>query len=550
MADVGVKSREIQAVALVICIALGVFGFELVLNTAADGSLRRAVIEAASNDAALVLVGAITYLFTLSLPPRSSPGGWFRRSDYDDDGDYGSGKGVGISCFAGPASTGEKCNQVPVKRCTLDIKATSFTDCISTTPKGAGEQLDSTRAFEAQVQTLVNQLGMSRHGQQTIAELASSVQWAIRRLLPEAEVDAFASCDVSLANSGSAGNPSIDVVLVISPAALVERLASSSGSVLPSKARLDLRKLTKAALRAVINELVLSRRFKFRRSAFSSSEPKVTFVTSQQGRPTGQASLEHNECEKGLPFDLWINAVSPIRTAALLGECSRVDRRAKDLVLVVHRWARDRGISHVGKGYLSRYAWTLAVVCFLQAADTERESFLPALDSLSLRSAVQPPRQLPLNSRTTVVSSTPSPWLHVTPNGGRSAFSQYSSETKSKSIASLFQEFVCFYNETFDWEGGVIAVRLADADAHMHMQMKLQRQSVSAFAESATAVGNTGHEFVGPRIEDPFEPALNVNEHMTVSSFEHIKLEFDRVAKLISSCASLSEVMQPWLSPC
>ena len=40
---------------------------------------------------------------------------------------------------------------------------------------------------------------------------------------------------------------------------------------------------------------------------------------------------------------------------------------AEELILVIRRWAKDRGISHAAKGHLSPYAWMLLAVYYLQA---------------------------------------------------------------------------------------------------------------------------------------------------------------------------------------
>merc|ERR1711862_1091594 len=71
--------------------------------------------------------------------------------------------------------------------------------------------------------------------------------------------------------------------------------------------------------------------------------------------------------------------------AALLTECGQLEPRARELILLVKRWAKDRGICHAAKGHLSPYSWTLLCIFFLQVRE---EPMLPPLDRFKKSSAL------------------------------------------------------------------------------------------------------------------------------------------------------------------
>merc|ERR1711953_1274768 len=102
-------------------------------------------------------------------------------------------------------------------------------------------------------------------------------------------------------------------------------------------------------LRACTDELTANPGFKFRRSAFKGQEPKVTLMAEINGRT--------------IPIDFSVNTTTPLYNAALLTECGQIEPRAKELILLVRRWAKDRGVSHAAKGHLSPYAWSHLAFC-------------------------------------------------------------------------------------------------------------------------------------------------------------------------------------------
>ena len=118
--------------------------------------------------------------------------------------------------------------------------------------------------------------------------------------------------------------------------------------------------------------------FKFRRSAFRGSEPKVTLISPATD---GQ----------GIPFNLAVNAETPPRAQRLFEACARCSQEAAHLLLLVRRWAKDRGISHAAKGHMSPYGWMVLAVYYLQEGLKSRFSTMSfAQDSGALPSNLGP----------------------------------------------------------------------------------------------------------------------------------------------------------------
>merc|ERR1719277_329345 len=69
-------------------------------------------------------------------------------------------------------------------------------------------------------------------------------------------------------------------------------------------------------------------------------------------------------------------------------ECGRIDPRTKALILLVKRWAKDRGVCHAAKGHLSPYAWTLMVIYFLQVGVEDEGPLLPPLSGFAVSSGL------------------------------------------------------------------------------------------------------------------------------------------------------------------
>merc|ERR1740139_1509132 len=105
-------------------------------------------------------------------------------------------------------------------------------------------------------------------------------------------------------------------------------------------------------------------------------EPKVTLLAPPLLGGSDQA----------IPFDLSINGMIPFYNKALISECQRIDPRATELILLVRRWAKDRGVCFAPKGHLSPYHWTLLAIYFLQVGVADEGPVLPPLAAFNLPS--------------------------------------------------------------------------------------------------------------------------------------------------------------------
>ncbi|CAK0838782.1 unnamed protein product [Prorocentrum cordatum] len=231
--------------------------------------------------------------------------------------------------------------------------------------------------WEAEVAELLDQLAPTKEGEEVVRQISATVRAAVARVIPEAEVSGFACGSLVSGKAFGVAVPEVDIVVNANPQALLGRL-QGRWSAGPRSARLDARKLQKSAIRACTDQLVSTGTFKFRRSAFRGDEPKVTMI----------APSSMDGCEQGIPINLSVNTVTPVYNAVLLAECGHMEPRAKELALLVKRWAKDRGLCHTAKGHLPPYAWTLLTIYYLQVAAFEDETpLLPALEGTRALSA-------------------------------------------------------------------------------------------------------------------------------------------------------------------
>merc|ERR1719149_251717 len=131
-----------------------------------------------------------------------------------------------------------------------------------------------------------------------------------------------------------------------------------------SASPIDEKKLQKSAIRACTDRLVSAGGFKFRRSAFRGEEPKVTLLVP----------ASFGVSDESIPIDFTVNSTTPFYNMALLTECGKKEARARALILLVKRWAKDRGVCHAAKGHLSPYPWSLLVIYFLQAGEASESN--------------------------------------------------------------------------------------------------------------------------------------------------------------------------------
>mmetsp|Transcript_10846 Transcript_10846/g.19288 ORF Transcript_10846/g.19288 Transcript_10846/m.19288 type:complete len:482 (-) Transcript_10846:122-1567(-) len=347
--------------------------------------------------------------------------------------------------------------------------------------------------FSGQVSELLAVIRPSAASEEAALELARFAQSIIEETFPGAVVQGFANADVLRGTAFGVAVPELDLVVSADPERLTLHLQGRlcKSTSLP-KPGIDARKLQKSAIRACTDHLVAVGGFKFRRSAFRCHEPKVTLMA-----PTSMSVAS-----QGVPVDLWVNCATPAYHAALVAECKKLDARAHGLVLLVRRWAKDRGVCHVARGHLPPYAWTLLVVFYLQVRE---HPILPALrgiksaSSLEVRAGDMPPGE-------------------------------------KSSVGELFKGFIGFYQNKIDWQKEAVSIRLGRRDSpNPHLKMNM------------VGDGNGGCD-IGPNIEDPFEPAKNLADSLSSEGINRMKEELSRADDMLSTGqeVSLSELLEPW----
>eukprot|EP00929_Paragymnodinium_shiwhaense_P018933 TRINITY_DN13068_c0_g2_i1.p1 TRINITY_DN13068_c0_g2~~TRINITY_DN13068_c0_g2_i1.p1 ORF type:complete len:510 (+),score=106.15 TRINITY_DN13068_c0_g2_i1:148-1677(+) len=366
--------------------------------------------------------------------------------------------------------------------------------CVTQTVVPIEAPVFKSTGFDDEVKELVSQLEANAVSKAAVQEIAAAVQKNIQQVLPEATVVGLSPSDFRKSKAFGVAVPEVDVVINIHPAALASRLQGYTNT-----RRLDTGKLHKAAIRTIAEILVSSGNFKFRRSAFRGSEPKITLVAPPMSGTTAES----------IPLDLSVNATIPFHSNALIADAGRVEARAKELILFVRRWVRDRGISHAAKGHLGPYVWTVMTIYFLQVTEDEESRLLPSLAEMDMM------------KKTANESEHDGDKLQKQPG-----------------VGALFKSLVGFYTGTFDWHSEAVSICAAKrSPPPLRMPLHvIPQDGVKAVA-------------VAPSIVDPFDETHNLSDNMTRESLLRLKDEFARAAGLCKRNASLSEVLELWSPP-
>jgi len=385
-------------------------------------------------------------------------------------------------------------------------------------------------ALDEQVEELLCQIMPNPEDDRLVHELGLVVKSTLQALLPEVEVVSFASGGLKGGTAYGVAVPEVDIVANISPIVIVERLRvrlpQGGGAALGRSqyiGKLDARKLQKSAIRACTDRLVSHGGFKFRRSAFRGQEPKVTLLAPS-------ALIEASE--QAIPIDFSVNSVVPLYNAALLTECGQLEPRAKSLILLVKRWAKDRGVCHAAKGHLPPYAWSLLVIYFLQVSG-QHDAVLPPLEGFAASSGLAGH------------VGTDRPSGGDAKDGGglprlKSKWVPSPIVGEKKSVAELFKDFVSFYHTGVDWRNEAVSIRLG------------KRGPPGLSLEFHIIVRDDGNTEVAPTIEDPFHTSSNIASCMDAWSFDRLREELARAQDIFAQGGgsagggSLSELLEPW----
>jgi len=385
--------------------------------------------------------------------------------------------------------------------------------------------------FDGQVAELLEQITPTPVSDRAAQKLADCARKAIQMVFPEVEVTGIASGDVVRGTAFGVAVPELDIVATASPHVLIQHLQARLTKGGLSMAKLDARKLQKSAIRVCTDQLVSVGGFKFRRSAFRGAEPKVTLMA-----PAALGGFD-----KSIPVDFSVNCVTPLYNAAVVTECGQIDARAKSLILIVRRWAKDRGICHAAKGHLPPYAWTLLAVYFLQVGFDDAP-LLPPLRGYKM-----------VNNRMVVQRGGAD-------DDGRHGHSRWEppgdrSSEASLSVGELFRAFVRFYAEAIDFQTEPISIRqgrrstappaaTSSASASSVSPPLAAGVAISSAAVPDVAVGQADASW--PSIEDPFEPARNLGTSVSPVGLSRLREELARAHDILQRQRSLSDLLEPW----
>lgn len=378
------------------------------------------------------------------------------------------------------------------------------------------------RDFAGQVAELVERLKPTPASERAVEKLTQRARSAIAKLLPDAEVMGFAVGDVGSGTAYGVAVPEVDIVASVTPGELTARLQGRlAHNARPRNThinKLDARKLHKSAIR-VCTSMLVSVGFKFRRSSFRSQEPKVTLLAPASLGISSQA----------IPVDFSVNSTTPLYNMALMTECGQMEPRARDLILLVKRWAKDRGICHASKGHLPPYAWSLLTIYFLQVGVSDDGPLLPPLADFAFSSDLVQHEQ---DKSATRGKSQARQNIRNAAGGERGGISK-----PKKSVAQLFAEFIRFYSSEIDWRQEAASVRLG------------QRSTPDLSLGIHVVVSSNGSILVAPTIEDPFDTSENLGACANEQSLLRLAEELARAKCLLEQGVSLTELLEPWRPP-
>jgi len=350
----------------------------------------------------------------------------------------------------------------------------------------------NSKDWEGEVAELIGQLLPSPESEATVRRITQAVGKTLRRVIPEIEVSACAGANLFCGRAFGVAVPEVEIVASVKPQILFSRLHGGKSQPVS----FDEYKLQKSAIRTCTDRLVADG-LKFRRSKFRGSEPKVTLlVPADLGLSTESVAV-----------DFSVNVVTPLYNAALLTECGQMDCRARELILLVKRWAKDRGICHAAKGYFSPYVWGLLCIYFLQVG-IEDGPLLPSLDQFAMSSGLQQKKESAKESQ-----------------------QKWKGSGSNKSTACLFKEFFHFYSASFNWQKESVTICTGSRGP------PAQDLPVHILATAR------------PAIEDTIVTGQNPGDCLTAETFQHLLEEFVRADRLCEESSSLSQLLEPWTPP-
>jgi hypothetical protein len=385
-------------------------------------------------------------------------------------------------------------------------------------------------SWEEEVEELLSQIVPCATSDAAVNTLVQLVTDCLKEYLPDVEIAGFAFGDLARGKAFGVAVPNVELVVSVSLPALLRRMHGRA-----PRTATDAFKLHKAAIRAFTEHLVWGGGFKFRRSAFRSQDPKVTLVSP--------ATIEG--FDGGIPVDIYVNATTPLQHAFLVMETGSLELHAGYLMLLVRRWAKDRGVCHAAKGHLSPQAWNVLTIFFLQMVhqaetDGDRAPILPPLEDFPVTSGLASQGDLQavpklVNAIKNKGALAELSWMA----GSGSAEGTDMGGSCGAVTGALLKDFFIFYAKHFDLCNEVVSIR-RDGGQRSETVAVSVRECAGDCAEA------------WPIIEDPFNEHRNLCDSMTVPSLARLREELSRAAAICSveeMTPSLVQLLEPWMPP-
>lgn len=210
-----------------------------------------------------------------------------------------------------------------------------------------------------------------------------------------------------------------------------------------------------------------------------------------------------------LSCDICVNNTLALENTRLLGDYASIDPRMRQLVFVVKRWAKQRGINDCYMRTLSSYAYVLLVIHFLQI---QSPPVLPCLQEMG--------KELP--SR--IVQGYECKYA-----GNVEELVGFGNANK-KPVGQLLIEFFKFYAYSFDYHRAVVSVRTG---GFLTKEAKKWTQSKPKLSVLLT-------------IEDPFEVTHNLGRSVDAQGLKLIREEFERAYNILSRSGNLWQVLDKY----
>lgn len=217
----------------------------------------------------------------------------------------------------------------------------------------------------------------------------------------------------------------------------------------------------------------------------------------------------------GVDFDICLRELPQYNTK-LLKEYTLCHPSVRPLAVMVKKCAKAAGLCGVNEGgWISSYSWTIMVIYYLQ-----RIGVIPSLQELAkdeepIYVEIDSKRP-PFNSRFYTAEEASKVW---TPPG------------EIPGLGDLFRGFFRFYGHTFEWDEGIVCIRLG-----RKVDLKEEEEEFSC-----------KRVFGGPKaphlhIEDPFEVHRNLNFPLSSERHVYLRSEFRRAAVALEGVTSIEDL--------